>query len=79
MKKSQIDKFEEQLRKHCNIEGGIDGDDTVRSSVNSVLIAFEEWYKEYYNKSIFKLKKISSKNLPPEYNDIINDKFWDLF
>ena len=71
MKKSQIDKFEEQLRKHCNIERGIDGDDIVRSSVNSVLIAFEEWYKENIN--------LSKENLPPELKKIVDDNFGDLF
>jgi hypothetical protein len=78
MKKSQIDKFEEQLRKHCNIEKGVDGDDIIRSSVNSVLIAFEEWYKGNINNKIININ-LSKEDLPPELKKIVDDNFWDLF
>ena len=82
MRNSQISKFENQLKKHCNIEYDIVGDEVVKSSINAVLIAFEEWYKEYQKdvKSKLKnLKNISSKDIPPEFNKIVNDNFWDLF
>ena len=45
--RKEIIKFETELRNHCNVEYDYTGDEIVKSSVNSVLIAFEEWFKKY--------------------------------
>ena len=43
----ELSNFEDKLREHCNIEYDITGEEIVKSSVAAVLIAFEEWHKDY--------------------------------
>jgi len=44
---NHVSLFEESLREHCNIEYDIDGEEIVKSSIASVLIAFEEYENEF--------------------------------